>query len=121
VPRRAGFATFGAIGLAAGLFSSLFGVGGGIVMTPLLVLATRAETRRATATSLFAIVFVALFGAARYGWAGHVHWGAALLVGLPAVPGVVAGTALQRHVPSDRLTLLFAAFMLVIGVRLVIG
>ncbi len=81
------------IGLAAGFLSALFGVGGGLVVVPALVMLQRYDLRRATATSLAAIGFTAVFGAVRYGVRGDVHWLDALLVGLPAVAGVGA-----RHV-----------------------
>ena len=62
-----------AIGLVAGLFSALFGVGGGIVIVPLLLLAARCPPHVATATSLAAIGITALAGATRYGFEGHLE------------------------------------------------
>ena len=56
--------TFVAIGVAAGFFSALFGVGGGVIVVPLLVLVARFETRVATGTSLAVIGVTALFGVA---------------------------------------------------------
>ena len=65
-----------AIGLVAGLFSALFGVGGGIVIVPLLILLLGFEGRLATGTSLAAIGITALAGTILYAFEGHVHVGA---------------------------------------------
>jgi uncharacterized membrane protein YfcA len=110
-----------AIGLVAGLFSALFGVGGGIVMVPLLVVLARFEERTATAVSLAAIGITALAGTIAYGVAGHVEAAYAALVGLPAAGGAVAGTALQQRITTRALTYAFAALLAVIGVWLLAG
>ena len=81
------------IGLVAGIFSSLFGVGGGIVIVPLLILAAGFATKEATATSLGAIVITALAGVTLYAIRGKVDVSYALLVGIPAVGGALIGTA----------------------------
>jgi uncharacterized membrane protein YfcA len=109
-----------AIGLAAGLFSALFGVGGGIVTVPLLILALSFPPRDAAATSLGAIGITALAGAVVYALRGEVDVAYAALVGLPASAGVVAGSALQQRVPAHRLMLLFAAFLAAVGVWLIL-
>lgn len=109
------------IGTAAGFFAALFGVGGGLIIVPLLIAAARFDTRRAAATSLAAILFTAVYGTARYEWSDQVRWAEALAIGAPALVGVLIGTALQRRISSDSLTLLFAALAAVIGLRLVIG
>jgi uncharacterized membrane protein YfcA len=107
-----------AIGLAGGLFAALFGVGGGLLIVPSLVLLAELPTKRATGTSLAAIGLTAIFGAVAYGIIGHVDWHAAVIVGLPAVAGVLAGVWLQQRVSSRMLVGLFAAFLVVIAVRL---
>ncbi len=108
------------IGVAAGFFSALFGVGGGILVVPLLVVAARYTERVAAATSLAAIGVTALAGAAVYAALGRVHVSEAAAVGLPAALGAVAGTALQQRVPRRALSLLFAAFLVVVAVRLLV-
>ena len=107
-----------AIGIVAGFFSALFGVGGGIVAAPLLVVAVGLEARTATGTSLAAIGFTAVFGVAAFYALDQVEWAEAAIVGLPAVAGTVAGTALQQRISSQRLVLGFAAFLVAIAVRL---
>jgi uncharacterized membrane protein YfcA len=108
------------IGTLAGLFSGLFGVGGGSVIVPLLVLWLGYDERSATATSLAAIVFIAAFGAAVQGLYGNVHVLDAVLIGLPAVGGVVIGTWLQQRLSMRWISMLFAAVLVASAVELVV-
>jgi uncharacterized membrane protein YfcA len=85
-----------AIGLAAGVFSAFFGVGGGIVAVPLFILLVGLSEREATATSLGAIVITAAAGVIVFSFRGEVEVGYAALVGLPATVGALAGTAWQQ-------------------------
>lgn len=100
-----------AIGLIAGFFSALFGVGGGVIIVPLLLLLCRWEARNATATSLAAIGITALSGVITYAIHGHVNVKYAALVGVPAAFGAVGGTSLQRRLRGRTIELLFAALM----------
>lgn len=109
-----------AIGTLAGLFSGLFGVGGGSVIVPLLVLWLGYEERGATATSLAAIVFIAGFAAAVQGLYGNVHLLDAALIGVPAVGGVLVGTWLQQRLQGRSISLLFAAVLVASAVELVL-
>jgi uncharacterized membrane protein YfcA len=88
------------IATAAGAFSGLFGVGGGAVIVPLLILWMGYEEREATGTSLAAIPLIAALGTLVQGIHGNVHVTEGLLVGVPAIGGVVAGAALQQRVPT---------------------
>jgi uncharacterized membrane protein YfcA len=106
------------IGLGAGFFGALFGVGGGIVIVPLLVLLCAFDQRRASATSLAAILISSVAASITYAFHGEVKPGAAAIVGLPAVAGVLLGTSLQQRVPVDKLTYGFAVLLAVVGVRL---
>jgi uncharacterized protein len=108
------------IGSAAGLFSGLFGVGGGTVIVPLLVFWLGYGEREATGTSLAAIVFIAGFAAAVQGAYGNVHVLDGLLVGLPAVGGVLVGTWLQQRMHVRAISLLFAAVLVVSAIELVL-
>lgn len=108
----------GAIGTAAGVFSGLFGVGGGTVMVPLLVLWLGYGPREATGTSLAAIVFIAAFAAATQGVYGNVHVLDAVLIGVPAIGGVLFGTWLQQRLPTRSISLLFAVVLVASAVEL---
>ncbi|MHB1244049.1 MAG: TSUP family transporter [Gaiellaceae bacterium] len=109
------------IGLVAGLFSTIFGVGGGIVLVPLLILVAGFGSRPATATSLAAIGITALAGTILYAFEGRVDLAYGALVGLPAAAGAIAGTALQQRVSSRVLTLAFAGLLVVLAVWLLAG
>ncbi|MGZ4257551.1 MAG: TSUP family transporter [Gaiellaceae bacterium] len=108
------------IGLVAGLFSALFGVGGGIIVVPLLLLGARFSERPAMATSLAAVLVISIAGAATYAFHGEVKFGSAAIVGLPAMAGAVAGTALQQRLANRTLSLAFAALLAALGVRLLV-
>lgn len=108
------------IGLVAGLFSALFGVGGGIVIVPLLIIVAGFEGKLATGTSLAAIGITALAGTIFYAFEGHVDVAHAALVGLPAAAGAVAGTAVQQRVSGRALSLAFAALLAGLAVWLLV-
>ncbi len=102
-----------AIGLAAGALSGLFGVGGGILIVPGLVLLARMPQRRAHATSLAAILPIAVSGAAGYGIEGAVDWVAVGLLTVGGILGAFLGTSLLRRIPDRGLRVIFAGFLLV--------
>jgi uncharacterized membrane protein YfcA len=91
----------GGIATAAGAFSGLFGVGGGTIIVPLLVLWLGYEQKEATGTSLAAIIIIGLLAAAAQAAYGNVDLWLGLAIGVPGVIGVVAGTALQQRL-SER-------------------
>lgn len=110
-----------AIGLVAGVFSALFGVGGGIVAVPLLILFTSLPERVATATSLAAIGITAFAGVLFFAIRGDVDVGYAALVGLPAAVGALLGTALQQRIAAQALTYLFAALLVGVATWLLLA
>ena len=107
------------IATAAGAFSGLFGVGGGTIIVPLLILWLGYEEREATGTSLAAIVGIAALGAAAHGALGNVHPTDALIVGVPGVLGVLAGTALQQRVPERAVSAVFTVVLVASAAALV--
>ena len=109
-----------AIGTLAGLFSGLFGVGGGSVIVPLLVLSLGYDERTATATSLAAIIFIASFAAATQGLYGNVNVLDAVLIGVPAVAGVLLGARLQQRLQTRSIALMFAVVLLASAIELVL-
>jgi len=108
------------IGLAAGFFSALFGVGGGVVIVPLLLLVCRFELRSASATSLAAIGITATAGVVTYVVHGDVRPVYALLVGIPAAAGAATGATLQQRLPVRTLSFLFAALLVGIAIRMLV-
>jgi uncharacterized membrane protein YfcA len=109
------------VGTLGGAFSGLFGVGGGIVMVPLLIAWAGYDERQATGTSLAAIVVIAGVAAAAHAAYGQVHVEEGLLVGVPAVGGVLFGTWLQQRVPLRWISLGFSALLVAIAARLLVG
>jgi uncharacterized membrane protein YfcA len=108
------------IGLTAGFFSALFGVGGGVVIVPLLLLVCGWEMRSATGTSLAAIGITASAGVVTYVAHGEVRPLYALLVGVPAAIGAASGATLQQRLPVRTLSLLFAALLVAIAIRMLV-
>ena len=100
-----------AIATVGGAFSGLFGVGGGTVIVPLLILWFGYGEREATGTSLLAIVVIAALAAFAQGTYGNVHVAEGILIGLPAVAGVIAGTALQQRIPERAVAAIFAVLL----------
>jgi uncharacterized membrane protein YfcA len=108
----------GAIGTAAGVFSGVFGVGGGAIIVPALVLRLQYGDREATGTSLAAISVMAAAAMLAQGAYGNLHVDDGLLVGVPAVGGVVVGTWLQQRIRPRAVRLAFAAVLVVAAVDL---
>ena len=108
------------IGTAAGAFSGLLGVGGGTVLVPLLVIWLGFGEREATGTSMMAIILIAGLAVTVQAFYGNVDPPNAALVGVPAIAGAVAGTALQQRLPERAISLLFALLLVVIAVELIV-
>jgi uncharacterized protein len=106
------------VGVAAGALSGLFGVGGGILIVPGLVLLLGMGQRRAHATSLAAIVPIAVAGAAGYAVEGAVDWPAAGLLTVGSAAGAILGTQALSRVPERALRVIFAAFLLLAAAAL---
>jgi uncharacterized membrane protein YfcA len=117
---RQRFLRLAVIGTLAGVFSALFGVGGGTVIVPLLVFWLGYREHEATGTSLAAIVVIAVLAAIGHAAYGNVRFGDGLLVGLPAVAGVVIGTNFQQRLSGRAISLSFAALLVVVAVVLLI-
>jgi uncharacterized membrane protein YfcA len=109
-----------AIGTAAGAFSGLLGVGGGSVMVPLLIVWLGYGEREATGTSMMAIIVIATLAVSLQALYGSVDPASAAIVGIPALGGAVAGTALQQRIPERAISILFALLLIVIAVELII-
>jgi uncharacterized protein len=117
-PRR--MLELAAIGTAAGAFSGLFGVGGGAILVPMLVLRLGYGDREAMGTSLAAIAVIAGAAMVAQGAYGNLHVDDGLLVGVPAVGGVVAGTWLQQRIRPRAVRMVFAAVLVVTAIDLAV-
>ncbi len=109
----------GVVGFAAGIVAGLFGVGGGILFVPALALLAGLTQLEAQATSLVAIVPVALVGAWRQHGYGNLRLRDALVLGSLAAAGALGGVALANVVPERALELGFAALLVFTAYRLV--
>ncbi|HEU5065400.1 MAG TPA: sulfite exporter TauE/SafE family protein [Gaiellaceae bacterium] len=106
------------IGLLAGALGGLFGVGGGLIFVPALVLLFDFSQVEAEATSLVAIIPVVLAGTWRQHLYGNVRWRPALVIGVTAVAGVELGVLTAKSLPEATLQRLFSVLLLVVAVQL---
>ncbi|MDR7233531.1 sulfite exporter TauE/SafE family protein [Agrococcus sp. BE272] len=106
------------IGLFAGFLSGMFGIGGGIVIVPLLALAAGFPRRLAAGTSLAAIVPAALVGVASYAVAGNVDWLVALILVIGSVVGAQVGAHLLHKLPVVAIRWAFIVFLIAVAVSL---
>jgi uncharacterized membrane protein YfcA len=109
------------IGLGAGVLSGLFGVGGGIIMVPAMVLLAGMAQQRASATSLASIVPIAAVGAFIFGRADSVNLPAALVLVVGSLVGVQVGARLMSRIGDDRLRIGFAIFMVAIALTMLVS
>jgi uncharacterized membrane protein YfcA len=107
------------VGLLAGALGGLFGVGGGIIFVPALVLLFGLGQLEAEATSLLAIIPVVLAGTWRQHLYGNVRWRAALVIGVVAVAGVELGVLTAKSLPEETLQRLFGLLLLAVAAQLV--
>ena len=110
-----------AMGVAGGFIAALAGVGGGIIFVPALALVLGLSQVSAEATSLLAIVPVAILGTWQQRNTGDVHLRDAFIIGVGSVVTAVLAALAASAMPEDILKWLFAAFMLVIAVRIWVG
>jgi uncharacterized membrane protein YfcA len=106
------------IGVAAGVFAGLYGVGGGILFVPTLVLVLNLGQVDAEATSLLAILPTVAAGAWRQHRYGNVKWRAAAVVGCAAIVGVEIGVLTATSVPEQTLQRLFGLLILGVAAQL---
>lgn len=106
------------VGVLAGALGGLFGVGGGLIFVPALVLLFGFGQLEAEATSLLAIIPVVLAGTWRQHLYGNVRWRAALVIGVVAVAGVELGVLTAKSVSEETLQRLFALLLLVVAAQL---
>lgn len=111
---------FALLGAVAGMLGGFFGVGGGIVLVPMLVWVGLGR-HRAHATSLASFIIIATAGAISYGLAGDISVRFGVAIGLGGVVGSVVGASLMHKMSSRNLGIVFSVVLLVAGVRMVVG
>lgn len=107
-----------ALGLLGGVLAGLYGVGGGILFVPALVLVFGLGQVEAGATSLLAIIPTVAAGTWRQHRYGNVRWRAAAIIGVAAVAGVELGVLAAKSLPEQTLQRLFGVFVLIVAVQL---
>ncbi|OQB90926.1 MAG: Sulfite exporter TauE/SafE [Verrucomicrobia bacterium ADurb.Bin118] len=106
------------IGLGSGVASGLFGVGGGIIMVPAMVLLLKLDMKVAVATSLVVIIPTSCAGSLLNHAFGRIDWGTVFALAPLAIGGGFLGTWLKEQIPSGDLRRVFGGFIVVIGLRL---
>jgi uncharacterized protein len=107
------------IGLAAGSFSALLGVGGGLIMVPAMVYMLRIRQHRAHGTSLVVILPAAIAGVSQYAEQGNVDWRIALLLAIGGVLGALVGARLAAAIRGPDLRRVFGIFVVATGMVMI--
>jgi len=111
----------GLIGLVGGVLSGLFGIGGGLVIVPGLILFLGMTTKQAAGTSLAALLLpVGILGAMEYWRAGYIDVKFAILVAVGILIGAFFGARLAVGLPNELLQRMFGVLLIVVGVRLAV-
>ena len=109
------------IGLVAGLASGYVGVGGGFIMVPLMLSIIGISMRKASGTSLIAVMILAIPGVIEQGILGNINYLAGIAIVIGTIPGAVIGAKLVTKVPERTLRLLFGCFLIVAAAMLVLN
>lgn len=120
ITSRRDVATLLLIGAAAGVMSGLLGVGGGIVMIPLMTALLGLTQHKAHGTSLAVIVFTAVSGALTYGWKGHTDLFVATELAIGSIIGARIGALTMNRIPARQLRMLFGGFIFLVGLRMIV-
>jgi len=108
------------LGSAAGIVAGLFGVGGGVIVVPGLVLWLGLSQRRASGTSAAAIVATSAAAMVSFGIGGSVNWHAAAFIIVGSVAGAWIGAWLAHRLDERILAVSFSVLMLIAGIRMVL-
>lgn len=109
-----------ALGVAAGVVAGLFGVGGGIIFVPTLTLILGLGQLEAEATSLLAIIPVAILGSWRQTRTGEVRWRDATIMGLASIVTAIAGALIADAAPERLLRIGFAILLVATAIQMVL-
>jgi uncharacterized membrane protein YfcA len=120
--RWSNFPAIAGMGLATGTLSGFFGIGGGFLIVPALMLATGMPIMNAVSSSLVAVTAFGLTTAANYAWSGLVSWDLAAVFIAGGIVGGLAGTASARHLSARRgaLNIVFATVIVAVAVYMLI-
>ena len=108
------------VGIAVGLMSAMFGVGGGVIMVPFIVLALEQSQHVAEGTSLAVIVPTALAGVIAHHKRGYVDFATAVKLAATGIFGAFVGARLALALPAERLKIAFGIFTIVVGTKLLL-
>lgn len=106
------------IGLVAGFYSGLLGLGGGFILVPLFLRVLRLDMKRAVGTSLLTVAILAVTGTVSHAFLGHIDWGLAGALTLGVVPGAWVGSTLAMRARSRTLRVAFALMLVMAGIWL---
>ncbi len=109
-----------ATGAVAGLIAGFLGVGGGIILVPMMVGLLSLTQHKAHGTSLAVIIPIAIVGMLVYAFRGHVDWVLVATIGSGSIIGVIAGAKLMMKVPAHRLRQLFGVYTIAIAILLLV-
>lgn len=109
------------IGLGAGLASGYVGVGGGFIMVPLMLSLIGIPMKKASGTSLIAVMILAIPGVIEQGLLGNINYTVGIMVAVGSIPGAVIGARLVRKVPERILRFIFGGFLIVAAILLVLN
>ncbi len=109
------------IGLVAGVASGYVGVGGGFLMVPLFLSVVGIDMRKASGTSLIAVMILAIPGVIQQGILGNINYVAGIAIAIGSIPGALIGSRLVTHVPDRTLRFIFGGFLMVAAVILVLN
>lgn len=109
------------IGLGAGLASGYVGVGGGFIMVPLMLSLIGIPMKKASGTSLIAVMILAIPGVIEQGLLGNINYTAGIMVAVGSIPSAVIGARLVRKVPERILRFIFGGFLIVAAILLVLN
>ena len=111
----------GLVGIIGGITSGLFGVGGGVVMVPAMMLLMKMDLKMAIATSLVVIIPTALTGSVQNHALGKINWPVAFSIIPIAMIGGWAGTLLKEQIPTGNLKQAFGGFLVLVGLKLILS
>jgi uncharacterized membrane protein YfcA len=109
-----------ATGAVAGLTAGFLGVGGGIILVPMMVGLLGLSQHKAHGTSLAAIIPIAIAGMLVYALRGHIDWVLVATIGSGSIIGVIVGAKLMMKVPARRLRQLFGVYTIAIAILLLV-